>query len=75
MNHKDPDDSRQDLRQYSGLGVDLVANTIVGLAIGYLLDRWLGTSPWLMITGLVLGSVAGFLTIFRAISGKDEENS
>ncbi|MDP1808261.1 MAG: AtpZ/AtpI family protein [Actinomycetota bacterium] len=74
MDSREPDDYRKDLRRYSGLGVDLVANTLVGLGFGYLLDRWLGTTPWLMIVGLVMGSVSGFMTIFRALSEQDRED-
>lgn len=70
---KPDDDFKEDLRRYSGLGVDLVTNTLVGTGLGYLLDRWLGTIPWFMISGLVLGSVAGFVTVFRALSKQDKE--
>ena len=51
------------------IGVDLVAALVVGLGIGYLLDRWLGTSPWLLIGFFFLGSAAGVLNVFRAVRG------
>jgi ATP synthase protein I len=70
-NSRDPNDHRDDLRRYGSLGTDLFANTIVGLVIGYLLDWWLGTRPWLTLVGIVLGSAAGFMTVFRTI--KEEE--
>jgi ATP synthase protein I len=35
---------------------------------GWLLDRWLGTRPWLMVVGLILGAVAGFYEFFRLTS-------
>lgn len=38
---------------------DFAAAFLVGSALGYGLDSWLGTSPWLLITGLVLGTVTG----------------
>ena len=31
------------------IGVELVAGVGVGAGIGYFLDRWLGTGPWLLI--------------------------
>ena len=37
------------------LGVELVAALIIGVAIGYFLDRWLGTKPWLMLVFFLLG--------------------
>jgi ATP synthase protein I len=39
-----------------------------GFLIGLLLDRWFGTRPWLMLTLLFLGFVAGFINIIRVSS-------
>jgi ATP synthase protein I len=36
--------------------------------IGWLLDRWLGTSPWFLVSGLVLGAAAGFYEFVRLTS-------
>ena len=36
--------------------------------IGWLLDRWLGSAPWLLVTGLVLGAAAGFYEFIRMTS-------
>jgi F0F1-type ATP synthase assembly protein I len=39
-----------------------VAVVLVGLAaLGYLVDRWLGTSPWFTLVGLALGIAAAVL--------------
>jgi ATP synthase protein I len=38
----------------------------VGAGIGWLLDRWLGISPWGMIVFLLLGFSAGVLNVMRA---------
>jgi ATP synthase protein I len=46
----------------------LVAAVIVMLGIGWVLDRWLGTTPWLLVAGIVLGSVVGFYQFIRIIS-------
>jgi len=51
------------------LGVELVAALVVGVAIGYFLDRWLGTKPWLMLVFFLLGSGAGFLNVYRVVTG------
>ena len=51
------------------VGVEFVSAVGVGVAIGLLLDYWLETKPWLMIAFFLLGSAAGFLNIFRAMSG------
>lgn len=55
------------LARLSTIGVALVAATAIGLAIGYGLDRWLGTSPWLTLTFTLLGIVAGFINLFRDV--------
>jgi ATP synthase protein I len=34
--------------------------------VGYVLDLWLGTKPWLMVVFFFLGSAAGMLNVFRA---------
>lgn len=41
-------------------------SVIIGLGGGLLLDRWLGTSPWLLFIGLVLGFAAGVSNLLRA---------
>lgn len=50
------------------LGVEFVAPICVGAFIGYHLDKWLSTPPWLMIVFLFLGMAAGFLGIFKQIN-------
>lgn len=66
MPGEDPSVIKQ-LVRLSTVGVALVASTAIGLAIGYALDRWLGTSPWLTLTFLLLGIVAGFINLFRDV--------
>ena len=48
------------------LSTEFVAGVVVGAAIGWLLDRWLGISPWGMIVFLLLGFAAGVLNVMRA---------
>jgi len=44
----------------STLGLHLVSGVIVGVAIGYLLDSWLDTTPWCFFFFLGIGIIAGF---------------
>jgi ATP synthase protein I len=63
-----PDEEPSVLRQLarlSTIGVSLVAATAIGLAIGYGLDRWLRTSPWMTMIFTLFGIAAGFLNLFR----------
>jgi ATP synthase protein I len=48
------------------LSTELVAGVLVGAALGWLLDKWLGISPWGLIVFLLLGFVAGVLNVMRA---------
>jgi ATP synthase protein I len=66
---KPPDfGSWRELGNLASLGITLVVATAIGLAFGYQLDRWLGTSPWLTMIFLLLGIVAGFINLFREVN-------
>jgi ATP synthase protein I len=46
------------------IGLHLVSATVVGLAMGYFLDKWLGTDPWCLLFFLLAGIVVGFRDVF-----------
>jgi ATP synthase protein I len=52
----------------SSVGLELGIAVIVGLLFGMWLDRQLGTAPWMMLVFLVLGLVAGFRNLLRAVA-------
>ena len=47
------------------VGVELVAALVVALAMGWGLDRWLGTTPWLLGLFVLLGGAAGVANVWR----------
>ena len=49
------------------IGVELVSAVVVGVGIGWLLDWWLGTQPWLLMVFFLLGAGAGMLNVYRAV--------
>ena len=51
------------------IGVEFVVAIVVATALGWALDRWLGTSPWLTIALFFLGVATGMVSVFRAVSG------
>ncbi len=52
---------------FVGLGFEIVVPILAGVFLGDRLDRWLGTRPWLLVVGAVLGMAAGFFSFFRAV--------
>jgi len=75
------EDKRQLIRSLgflSGVGISLVAATFIGLAMGYYLDEWLGTSPWLTLIFLGFGIVSGFRNVYilteRELKRQQQEN-
>ncbi|MAY61620.1 MAG: F0F1 ATP synthase subunit I [Rhizobiales bacterium] len=48
------------------LSSEFVAGVLVGALLGYLLDRFAGTTPWGMIVFLLLGFCAGVLNVLRS---------
>ena len=47
------------------VGVELVSAMIVGVGLGWFLDRWLHTTPFLLILGVLLGGGAGVANVWR----------
>ena len=51
------------------------AYTLIGAigllgGLGYALDSWRGTSPWFLLTGLLLGVVVGFVELAKTVFRK-----
>ena len=55
------------------MAAELVGAVIVGGAIGWGLDRWLGSTPWLFLLFFVLGFAAGVLNVVRAYERMQKE--
>ena len=49
---------------------ELVAGVVVGTFIGWAFDNWLGTAPTLMVVFFFLGSAAGMMNVWRALTGQ-----
>jgi len=46
----------------------LFGGAVAGVAGGYFLDRWLNTTPWLLLVGSVLGIGLGFVGFIVAVT-------
>jgi ATP synthase protein I len=65
-------DDQQETNRKSGLAYgaafSLFSTVVAGLIAGWLLDRWLRTTPWLLVAGIVLGAAIGFYQFIRISS-------
>ncbi|MCL5022674.1 MAG: AtpZ/AtpI family protein [Nitrospirae bacterium] len=67
MSGKEPEDksSLRQLLEASSVGIQFVLSTFAGIGIGYLIDTFLGTFPWLTIVFFLCGIAAGFYDLVR----------
>tara|TARA_B100000963_G_scaffold352264_1_gene365161 strand:+ start:1920 stop:2204 length:285 start_codon:yes stop_codon:yes gene_type:complete len=56
------------------LGTELVAAVAVGTIIGFILDSWFDTKPWLIIIFFFLGTAAGILNVIRTANRMQKED-
>lgn len=61
------------LAELSSLGLVLPSSIAIGLFLGYFLDKWLGTDPWLLIVFTLLGVASGFLSLIRGLRRLDRD--
>lgn len=53
----------------------LVAPIVVGALIGYFLDAWLHTKPFIMILLIVVGFIVGLRDTLKSISKEEKRNN
>lgn len=66
-------DSVEYLALVSQLGLTMAGSIGLCFAIGYYLDRWLGTKGLLLVVFILLGVAGGGYTCYRQIMGLDEK--
>ncbi|MBT6347513.1 MAG: ATP synthase subunit I [Nitrospina sp.] len=71
---------RQGMQIAFKLGTELTVATLIGALMGYGIDNLLGTRPWGLAAGVILGGAAGSLNVYRAamllvIEDDDDNNS
>ena len=55
----------ESLGMASMMGIHLVSGVIVGMGMGYYLDKFFDTKPWLTLVFLIFGIIAGYKNMFR----------
>lgn len=53
--------------ELSSLVLTLPSSIAVGLFMGYYLDKWFKTQPWLLIIFTLFGVASGLLSLFRGL--------
>jgi len=66
------DDFRK-IAEMSSVALVLPSSIAVGLFLGYMLDKWLHTDPWMLLAFLVFGIISGFMSLFRALRKYEKE--
>lgn len=56
----------------SAIGGYFALCILAGLGLGFVLDRVLGTSPWLLIAGVVVGFIVGFYLVYKLATAELE---
>ena len=56
------------------IGIDLISGVAFGVVVGLLLDRWWETTPWMLITMIILGTAAGIRNVIRTAATLNEED-
>lgn len=59
---------------YLSVGFELVVPLVLLMFAGYKVDGWLGSEPWFLLVGALLGMAVGFYGMFRRLlpPGRDE---
>lgn len=66
--------SSANLARYVSLGTELVAAVLVGTFLGWVFNRLTGyNGPWALVVGIIIGSAAGFLNMYRAVQELERE--
>ncbi len=53
--------------QFIGLGFEMVVPIVLLMYVGYRLDAWFGSKPWLFLLGALLGIAVGFYSMFKRV--------
>ncbi len=59
---------------YGVVGFQLAISVAGGVLGGQWLDKRWDTTPWLTLTGLVIGAVAGFYNLIKILNWKDRRS-
>ncbi|MGD2091886.1 MAG: AtpZ/AtpI family protein [Candidatus Aminicenantes bacterium] len=68
------DEDKKNLAVYSSVGLMFPVSIAVGAGMGYLLDKWLNTDPYLLIIFALYGVAAGFWNLYKVTKRMSDSN-
>ena len=54
--------------EFAGIGIQFAVTILVFVFAGVWLDKWLGTSPWLLLVSVFVGAAGGFYSMYRRVT-------
>jgi F0F1-type ATP synthase assembly protein I len=63
------------LEHANTVGVEMVTAVLLWAGLGWLVDRWLGTDPWFLAIGAIVGNVAGIYLIWLHAQRMDRQEA
>ena len=63
---KKTDDKQSNFGQAFKMSTELVSAVAVGTIIGFILDNWFGTKPWLILIFFFVGVIAGIMNVIKS---------
>jgi ATP synthase protein I len=68
------DDDKKNLAAYSTVGLMFPVSIAVGAGMGYWLDKWLNTAPYLLVIFTLYGVAAGFWNLYKVTKRMSDKN-
>ncbi len=65
-NSSNTKDSKSSMGTAFKMSTELVSAVLVGTIIGFILDNWFGTKPWLILIFFFVGVVAGIMNVVKS---------
>ncbi len=66
-----PRPNQQGAWRLVGTGVEFAGAVLVMTLIGYLVDQWLGTEPWALVVGSLVGFAGGMYNLIKLARSQD----
>lgn len=70
---KKPESVLRELGKYGALGLEMAVSVVIGMAVGWQIDKWLHTAPWFMVLWIGFGFAAGVRSLWRSAKRMERE--